>query len=336
MSTQGNSWSEEELELLTKNIDVKLEKLLVIFEKAGFERSYKAIRDKRSKLNKKKPEIVQPSIKVTFGEVEISGCKEFKFAIKEKKSTVFETTLVVPDAHVDPGQNLNRFKALANFANIKKPNNIVFMGDFGNFDSLSKWDAGKEASHGKRYKEDVKACKQALSIFIGGLSEEFKPRIVFLGGNHDEGRIEKYIETHPQLRGHMDIEEDLCLKDFGIEFIHYKKLLEIQGTLFTHAVMTAANQPVSGKSLMTTISGLLAKSIVVGHHHKFETMSYYRHGADDVSQVLLCGLFTEETPNYAEDAANSYNRCICLLTHTGKGRFDIEQVSLKRLKAQYL
>ncbi len=336
MSTQGNSWTKEELGLLTENIDVKLEKLIVIFQNAGYERSYKAIRDKRSKLIKDKPEIIAPTFKVTYGGVDIDTCKDIKLPIRKKTPKALETTLVVPDAHVDPGQNLDRFKALANFANIRKPNNIVFMGDFGNFDSLSKWDAGKEASHGKQYKEDIKACRLALNIFLSGLEEEYSPRIVFLGGNHDEARIEKYIESHPQLRGHMDIREDLCLDELGVEFIHYKKFLEIQGTLFTHAVMTAANQPVSGKSLMTTISGLLAKSIVVAHHHKFETMSYYRHGAADVSQVLICGLFTEETPNYAEDAANSYCRCVCLLTHTDLGRFDIEQISLKRLKAQYL
>jgi hypothetical protein len=134
----------------------------------------------------------------------------------------------------------------------------------------------------------------------------------------------------------MDLKEDLRLAEFGFEYIPYKMMYESNGVLYTHAIMNAANTPVSGKNVMSTISNLTAKSIVVGHHHRFETMGYYRHGADDIQQVLLCGLFSEHTDNYAEGGANSYSRCICLLTHTGPGRFDVEQVSIERLKNNYL
>jgi hypothetical protein len=349
-----NTWKQAELDLLKLHIDVKLEKLVAIFAKAGYVRSYKSIRDKRNRLAESKVRVnfiqvvgdtipTPPVQTITYsssaphGEIHynIQNGEIIKPFVKVVENK-FETTLVVPDSHVAPGQDLKRFKALGIYTNINRPNNIVFMGDFGNLDSLSAWDAGKEGSHGKKYKDDIKVCRQALLIFLAELDKDYKPSMYFLGGNHDEGRIEKYIESHPQLRGHMDIADDLRLDELGLTYVPYRKFLTIQGTLFTHAIMNAANSPVSGKSIMNTIASLTAKSVVVGHHHRFETMSYYRHGADDVQQVLLCGLFSEHTDDYADGGANAYNRCIVMLTHWGSGRFDVCQTSIERLKSQYL
>lgn len=649
-------WTKEEVELLELLQDNKLDDIFKQFKKKGFNRSKNAIEKKRRKL-------VKSTEQVNYVHVESEETKPtpviFTSTPKGDNISKFETTLVIPDAHVSPEQNLDRFIALGRYSNQTKPNNIIFMGDFGNFDSLSSWDAGKEQSHGKKYKDDIKACRAALNLFLSQLDKEYKPRMIFLGGNHClddrtelltqdgwithdkidknyhkiysinpetrfgewisidnylefdykgnlnrinkqsidllatddhelfylnetkkffkktaisklgngkkfivnaasegkdkdvalddniisllawvltdghidkrtgyvsiyqspkkmaivekivnnlnfkysvsyrdrditeicgrklvkrpqpqgclklnkkesqfvvkflglnkelpeiinefsdrqfrifldslidgdgsrkinsnnscvlygkkdfinkiqihlikrgirshiytyrdsqyrlnisftnisclksidkeftkeyyegkvwdltvkfknfmirrngkchftgncEGRIEKYIETHAQLRGHMDIAEDLRLDELGFEYVPYKKFIEVQGVLFTHAIMSAANAPVSGKNIMSTIASLTAKSVVVGHHHRFETMSYYRHGADDVQQVLLCGLFSEHTDAYADGAANAYTRCICTLTHWGNGRFDVNQMSIERLKAEYL
>lgn len=341
MNIEPQVWSTEETELLYKNMNHSLDELYILFDG---NRSKESIRKKKKRILKNKKTDISVNI---IGDIPVSKIEE-KIILTStpngqnqfyKKYTennnLEETTLVVPDAHTDPEQDNSRFISLGKYANDKKPNNIVFMGDFCNFDSLSSFDAGKEASHGKKYKEEIKTGRDALKLFKDQLDEDYKPRLCFLGGNHDEGRIEKYIETHPLLRGHLDIQEDLRLGELGFEYIPYKRFLEIQGVLFTHAVMNAANTPVSGKSVMSIIASLTAKSIVVGHHHRFEAMSYYRHGADDVHQVLLCGLFSEETSDYADGAANSYSRCIVMLHHYAPGRFDIDQISIQRLKAKY-
>lgn len=300
-------WLPIEVNILQDNITLSPSKIRDILIEYGFDRSVKAVARKRDKLKE-----TTPKLTVTKGIV---------------------STLVVPDCHVSPTQNLSRFTSLGRLANKYKPTYVVFMGDFGNFDSLSAWDAGKEQIHGKRYKDDIKACKNALALFLKEL--EYVPRIYFLGGNHDEGRVEKYIEAHAQLRGHMDIAEDLELEKLGITYIPYKKFLEIEGTLFCHAIMNAANVPCTGKNVMNVISSLVAKSVVVGHHHRFETASFARFGADDIQQVMLSGLFCEDTPEYAEGGSNSYWRGVSILTHFKPGRFDIHQISLDRLKAEY-
>ena len=58
-------------------------------------------------------------------------------------SFIKSTTLVIPDAHVEPDQDLIRFSKLGNFITEHRPDNIVFLGDFVSLDSLSAWDLGK-------------------------------------------------------------------------------------------------------------------------------------------------------------------------------------------------
>lgn len=328
LDTIQNVWLEEEVELLEKYFNLKLTDIHKQFLLKGFDRSIKAIAKKRSKLRKKEVDTDQ-----------IAG-KEATIIIDDPIINITEpikvkniTTLVVPDAHVKPKQDLSRFIHLGKLANERKPDNIVFMGDFLNMDSLSSWDAGKEASHGKRYKEDIKSGYEALQLFLKQLT--YKPNLVFLSGNHDLGRIEKYIESHPMLRGHMDLQEDLRLKELSFTYIPYKKFYEVEGTLFTHAIMSAANTPISSKNITPLISSLVAKSVVVGHHHRWCQDNFFRFGSDEIQQVLVCGLFSPETEKYAEDAANAYWRGCCILTHWKYGRFDTEQISIERLKALY-
>ena len=64
----------------------------------------------------------------------------------------FPTTLVVPDAHVGPGQDLSRFDALSKLINDRFPSRIIFMGDFVTVEALSNWDLQKSGvMEGKRY-----------------------------------------------------------------------------------------------------------------------------------------------------------------------------------------
>jgi predicted MPP superfamily phosphohydrolase len=328
LDTIQNVWLEEEVELLEKYFNLKLTDIHKQFLLKGFDRSIKAIAKKRSKLRKKEADTAQVAGKETTIII------DDPITIVTKPAQVKKiTTLVVPDAHVSPKQDISRFACLGKLANERKPDNIIFMGDFLNMDSLSSWDAGKEASHGKRYKEDIKSGYEALQLFLKQLT--YKPNLVFLSGNHDSQRIEKYIESHPMLRGHMDLQEDLRLKELGFTYVPYKKFYEVEGTLFTHAIMSAANTPVSSKNIMPLISSLVAKSVVVGHHHRLESANFFRFHADDIQQVLISGIFSESTEKYAEDAANAYWRGCCILTHWKYGRFDTEQISIERLKALY-
>src|SRR6185369_3275942 len=104
----------------------------------------------------------QGKLKSVFEETEEDSKKEEK--------TPDKTTLVVPDAHVSPNQDLARFASLGNLITDKKPDNIILMGDFATLDSLSAWDLGKAGKmEGKRYSEDCKAAIQAIDLMLSPL-----------------------------------------------------------------------------------------------------------------------------------------------------------------------
>lgn len=249
----------------------------------------------------------------------------------------YETTLPIPDAHVDPNQDLSRFDCLNKFIKDRRPDNIIFMGDFITLESLSNWDLNKSGvMEGRRYQLDIQAGKDALKKTLEGFQEEnYYPRIIFLKGNHCF-RLDRYIDTKPELKEHLNIERDLCLREFGIdEIVEYKESCEICGTIFTHAPMNAANQAVSGKYAIHRAAEMTHKSLVFAHTHRMESVNFYRHGANTITQVLTCGCFFEHTDSYAYGGLNAYFRGLCLLTHWKEGRFDVEDIALERLKEIY-
>lgn len=265
----------------------------------------------------------------------------------EKTEQKAKTTLVIPDAHVAPGQDMKRFSSLGNLIIDRRPDVIISLGDFATLESLSAWDQGKAGKmEGRRYSEDCKACISAIDLMLSPLrrlqarqkkAKEpiYAPRIVFIEGNHED-RIERYVSTKPELSEHLDIEKDLQLEESGFtDFVPYRGFIEIEGVLFTHAVMNAANQACSGKTALSAIAQSVSKSVVIGHLHRFEAVNHYRHGADDIIQIVSAGGFFEHVDDYADGGLNAYWRGVLLLHHIQDkpGRFDLEQISIERLKS---
>ena len=263
--------------------------------------------------------------------------------IKKKE----KTTLVIPDTHAIPGQDTSRFLSLGKMIVDRKPDNIVFMGDFVTLESLSAWDLGKAGKmEGKRYSEDCKAGTQALSYILGPLRDLqlqqavdgekiYKPRLIYIMGNHED-RLDRYLATKPELSAHLDVAKDLALEDSGFtDIIPYRGFIELEGVLFTHAVMNAANLAIGGKTALSTIASAVSKSVVIGHLHRFETVNHYRHGADDIIQIVSSGCFFDGVEDYADGGLNAYWRGVLLLSHYKLGRFDIESISTDRLVDLY-
>lgn len=256
-------------------------------------------------------------------------------------------TLVVPDAHVGPGQKLDRFNRLGQLIVDRRPDRIVTMGDFVTLESLSNWDLNKSGvMEGRRYKADIASAVEALARMTGPLQavqdkqrrlreKIYRPRLVYIKGNHED-RLDRYTETKPELKEHLNLEEDLQLMDFGFtDVVPYKEYIEIDGVLMTHAPLGGSAQPVSGKMAVHRAAEMMSKSLVFGHTHRKEGVNYYRHGAENINQILTCGCFFEDDPDYAYGGLNSYWRGVMLLNHFSEGRFDVEEISLERLGMMY-
>ena len=351
-----NTWSEEEVALLTRHADKTLDFLRDVFFERGFDRSKEAIARKRRKIIKKAEknivteilpidpiESLEPKILITSTP---KGENVFFKKFAEKKF-VGGSTLVLPDAHVMPGMDMTRFSKVGDLIVDRRPTRIVLMGDFVTLESLSAWDLGKAGKmEGKRYSEDCKAGVQAIDLMLSPLRRlqnkqrkaketVYEPRIVYILGNHED-RLARYVSAKPELAEHLEISKDLQLEESGFtDVVAYRGFIEFDGVLFTHAVMNAANLAVGGKTALATIAQSVSKSVVIGHLHRLETTNHYRHGADDIIQILSTGCFFDGVEDYADGGLNAYWRGVMILNHYKLGRFDIETISTDRLMELY-
>lgn len=264
-----------------------------------------------------------------------------------KNKYEISTTLVVPDAHVGPGQDMTRFRNLGKLIVDRRPDRIISLGDFITLESLSNWDLNKAGvMEGRRYQADIEAANDALALITGPLKElqekqrkykekVYRPRFVYIHGNH-ESRLPRYLETRAELKQHLELNKDLNLYYHGVtDIIDYRESIEFDGVIFTHALMNMAGQPLAGKYAIHRASEISAKSVVFGHNHRKESLNIGRHGSDEILQFLVAGLFSEYTDEYAKGSLEAYWRGLVILTHWAEGRFDVEDISIERLNTIY-
>lgn len=258
-------------------------------------------------------------------------------------------TLCIGDAHVQSNQNLDRFIALGSFIHEVKPENIIIIGDFLDMQSLSHWLTNKRLKmEGLRYAEEINQANIALDhMFLpmcvdnerARLSKKrlYRPELVYIEGNHEE-RVWRYIEQHPELKGHLDYRNDLRLKQRGFKYIPYKEYYHNNGVAFTHIPISGNGMPISG-AVGTQLQRALRDhntSIVYGHNHKLSMQGEHRLGGAHYNQALSLGCFFEHVDEYAKGAKVDYWRGIVLLDQYSEGRFDIETIALSKLMREYL
>lgn len=143
--------------------------------------------------------------------------------------------LVIGDAHSNPEVSNRRFDWLANFIEVHRPDVIVDIGDWGDFDSIGKYAKGKKDAWGKSYREDVRAFRDASHRAFSRIRKikGYNPALERFGGNHEEGRIEKFINENPELGGTIKL-DDLGLTEFGGKYTTFRKPKVIHGVAYCH------------------------------------------------------------------------------------------------------
>jgi hypothetical protein len=171
--------------------------------------------------------------------------------------------LVIPDAHVRQSDRLDRFYALGRLIMSRRPDVIIWLGDWWDMPSLAAHRApsplgtGDQPTkrEGLRVVADIEAGCQALDAMLGDMrrfnerqkrtghhDRQYRPRLVFLAGNHEE-RLERIGRLHPVLDGFVD---DQAIADAvgrrGIEWHPYLRPVKISGVTFSHCFEFPGNR----------------------------------------------------------------------------------------------
>jgi hypothetical protein len=255
------------------------------------------------------------------------------------------THLVVPDPHASPDHDNVRFDLLGAMIMDRRPEVILCVGDFGCMPSLSSYDKGRRSFEGARYKRDVDAVINAQQRMFGPLIEhnnrcrrfkirQYSPRTILLGGNHDEGRIERVTQDHPELHEFVSL-ANLRYYNFWSEYIPYKKPVVVDGVSYCHHFPTGVSgRPISGKNIARQLLNKLHCSVTVGHIHTFDV-------ADDSTgdgryiMGLAAGCFIDFDPPYATDTVKDWWRGVVVKHNVQDGIYDLERVSLDRMRKLY-
>jgi predicted phosphodiesterase len=255
-----------------------------------------------------------------------------------------DITLVVGDAHIDASQNtakkLERFTWLGKHIQATKPSRVVFIGDALTLESLSAWDKGKRLlQEGHRYHKDIAAGKQAFDMMFDQISKPVLRNIewVYLKGNHED-RLDRYLQIEPVFEGHVDVIKDLGLDKDLWKIVPYKENYKYKGVNFTHIPITEGGTGVSASgasSVAKKALDLYGTSVVFGHTHKLEVACKHRHGDAHLQQALNVGCFFEHVDAYAKGSTTSYWRGLVELDHYAPNRFDVNTISLGKLKRIY-
>lgn len=250
---------------------------------------------------------------------------------------------MIPDPQVKPGADLRFLKAIGNYIVAKKPDTVICLGDFADMPSLSSYDKGKKSFEGRRYKADIKSAHIGQETLLGPLwadqkdskrrkKRPYRPRLVMLGGNHDEGRINRAIEEDSILEGTIGL-DDLKYEQYGWEYQPFLKPLAIDGVIYAHYLTSG----VMGRPI-TTAQALLSKkhmSAVVGHQQGLQFHSSSRADGKSITGIIAGSSYPWDE-DYLDPQSNKHWRGILVLHEVDDGDFTFLPVSTNYLLKNYL
>ena len=260
-------------------------------------------------------------------------------------------TLVIGDAHASPEHTNERFSALGNFIVSQQPDNIVQIGDWGSYDSVSAHNKGNlRVQEGMRLKDDVDAAQEAFSLAMtptwkwnSKRANNRKKQYVFNGhwleANH-EFRVKRYVDENPVLEGFVPENDLVGASNYGWNVVPWKHCVYIHGVCFTHVPINDGNgQPISGKYVARRAAELHQSTVVFGHTHKFIVEPLARNNEDGALYVegINVGWFGDYVPDYITGhmGTSHWWSGLVVLHHREQGQVDIERISMDTVKKIY-
>ena len=245
------------------------------------------------------------------------------------------TILVIPDSHVEPGEDNSRATLLGKHIRKLKPDYIVHIGDLAEMGSMSYHDPIKSCS----FKQDCKAVKDFMRKLMRAAGPAWtNAETIFLEGNH-EFRMRRKVLEMPELEGLINLEQ-LGIYDYFDRVVEWEGvpggpgIIEIEGVVFSHYLQNRSGRAISGVNHARTMVKDWHQSCVVGHSHLLNYTSDPLPGGGHIHGIV-CGCFFDHDHEWAGQTQRRYWRGIVVLHDVKDGQLDLEQISLHRLEQMY-
>jgi len=254
------------------------------------------------------------------------------------------THLILPDSHVQPGTSNERFDWLGKFILERKPDKIICLGDFADMNSLSSYDRGKRNFEGRRYRADCEAVHDALDKLHKPVNDfnirqrkngkaQYRPKLLLTLGNHEE-RIIRATQDRAELDGTIGI-EDLRYEEFGWAVFPYLDVIQEDGVYYSHFYSSGVKgEAISGMNVASSILARQMVSCTAGHIHLLDFAVRSTPSGKKV-MGLVPGCYIEAPQDYAHHTEHLWWRGIAWCEDVMDGAYDLELISMERLKKIY-
>lgn len=247
--------------------------------------------------------------------------------------------LVIGDPHAHPDFHNDRADWLAQLIIDEQPDVVVNIGDAADMPSLSSYDKGKRAFHGRSYRADIEAhldFQERMWAPVKARKKKLPYRVV-LEGNH-EHRIERALDLSPELTGTIGF-NDYDFSSYYNEVVRYDGgtpgVIKMDGILFAHYFITGVSgRPIGGERPAHMLVDKTGTSCVAGHLH---TLDYATRTnvAGITRSGLIVGCYQDYVNDWAGKIGNLWRPGIAILNDVENGSFDFEWVGLERIKRAY-
>lgn len=242
--------------------------------------------------------------------------------------------LVIPDCQVKDGVPTQHMEWIGNFIVEKKPDVIINIGDFWDFESLSVYDKGKLPFENRRYVKDVASGRKAMERLLKPIDdynrtakEQYAPRKVFTLGNH-EIRLSRLVDNNPEYEGKFSLDE-LGIVEYGWEQHDFLKPVKIDGVKYAHYFITGSKGYPSNSARAMQMSEQC--STTMGHNQKYDVFV----NPKTLYTGLFCGTCYLHDEKYLGHQGNGQKRGIVVKNEVEDGVYDLMYVSLKYLEKAY-
>ena len=250
--------------------------------------------------------------------------------------------LVIGDTQCKPGEDLSYITHIGKYIAEKRPDTVVMIGDWFDFESLSSYDRGKRSFEGRRLIADIEAGKHAMDLLFAPVrklqqqqrhfkKKVYSPRWVFTMGNHED-RFDRVANDMPEFEGFVGM-HTLNLEEWGWEVHPFLKPVEIEGIYFVHYL---AN-PMTGRPYGGTVLSqfkTVGNSFVVGHKQVLDMAM--RPTLDGNMQIgIINGACSPLDEAYKGYQGNNHSRGLIVLDEVKDGFALPMPVSLDFLKEKY-
>lgn len=225
--------------------------------------------------------------------------------------------IVLPDTQI-PFHDGPAMRAVEAYLADERWDEWLQVGDFMDFDQISKFNKNAPRKLEGRTIEDDYKVANALLDRHQALVRKNNPKAKFtlLEGNHDL-RIEKLIDEQPQLKGTLEVETNLRLKQRGIKWVKcYSKgeLYKLGKAYFHHGLYTSQSH---AKKMVDNFG----TNIFYGHTHDIQSHSKVQWGKNKTLVGQSLGCLCRYDLDYIKDNPSNWQHSVTTFYFLPDGYF---------------